>query len=176
MKNLNHHHYSNLVILLLSFSVHSCHQPHLNAQDGETLPNKTGKKTSVVAGTLSTPTTDLITSLEHLETNMGIESNDEMPHSGTASKLPSRKRPVEALYHDTEEKKESPTALTQPSVSRAISVPSIHNMAQDLQKSDEMTVSPVHTVARLTMTEQKDTVVTQEDTKKAPKMRKYLKT
>lgn len=112
MKNLNHHHYNSLVILLLSFSVYNCHQAHLYAQDGETLPNKTGPKTSVVGGILSTPTTDFITSLEHPETNMRIESNEEMPHNGTASKLPSRKRLAETLYHDTEEKKESPTALT----------------------------------------------------------------
>ncbi len=162
MKNLNHHCYNSTVILLLSFSVHSCQQSHLHVQDGETLRNKTDQETPAVGGTLSTPIKNPA-SLEHSESNMGIENNEEMPDSGTASRLLSQKRSADALRHDPEEKKESPTALG-PSTTYAPSTAPIQNITQRPHQSDAMTVLSAHTVARLTTTEQQDAEMVKIDT------------
>ena len=85
---------------------------------------------------------------------------------------PSRKRPAEALFQDTEEKKESPTALEQP-MSSATSVIPVRDIAasitQTSQESAAMTLSPFHAVTALTKTEQQNIVMAKTEIKDASK-------
>ena len=85
---------------------------------------------------------------------------------------PSRKRPVEALSHDTEEKEESPTASEQP-MSRVASMTPGRSIAASMTKASQESaataVSPVQVATALAKTESQDIVMTPEDTKDATK-------
>ena len=95
---------------------------------------------------------------------METGSNKEIPSGGAASKVLSRKRSAESLYHETEEKKESPTALGQ-SIAHTPSTALVQNITQSLHQPNAVTVSSGHTVAGLVKTKQQDAVMKQSDTK-----------
>ena len=169
MKNFQCPCCSSIAILLLSLSTHGCHPSHLHARDEETAHSNTaGESTSVSKGTLSTPNRGLRTSPKYPVASTDTLGNEKTPDSGAASMLPSRKRPAEALFQDTEEKKESPTALEQP-MSPATSVIPVRDIAasitQTAQESAAMAPSPAHAVAALAKTEQQDTVMAKAETK-----------
>jgi hypothetical protein len=93
-----------------------------------------------------------------------------LPKSTPEATTPSRKRSAEALFYDTEEKKESPTALEQPCDTSAIPVRSIAaSMQQASQESATMTVSSGQAAMALAKTEQQDMVMAQKNLKSISK-------
>lgn len=132
-------------MLLVGFFAHSCYQSHLHVQNEEILPSNIDQKAPGGRGTLSEPIKNTSASLAYSDTNMGVGSKKYAPNSDTISRLTPRKRPAEALYHDTEEKKESPTALERLPTSQAISALPSQNVVQqnaamaqeDIKKSTE---------------------------------------
>ncbi len=130
--------------LLISLTLHSC-QHHLQVTREEE--------------STTTPETSMRTSKSPMNTTMETTT-------------PSRKRSAEALSHDTEEKKESPTALEQP-VSHATSVIPVRSIAASMtqasQESATMMASPVQAETALAKTESQNVVMTPEDIKESSK-------
>jgi len=99
MKNFQCQRYSSILLLLLSLIIHGCNPSHLYVSDEETSLNKTDGATPVSDGISSTPATDSHASPEHLwsSTSIDTKSHEQIGDDGTASMLPSRKRPAEEL-------------------------------------------------------------------------------
>jgi hypothetical protein len=157
-----------MVMLLLGLTVYNCQQPHLQARDEEMPPGKAGEYTPAPNVTLSTPTKGLQAALNHPAAGMDTVSNKKTPGSGATRMLSPRKRSAEALSHDTEEKKKSPTASAQPGSRVASMTPGrsiAASMTQASQKSAAMAISPVHATRALTKAERKNAGMIPEDTK-----------
>lgn len=174
MKNLQYERCSSIIVLFLSLLIHGCHPSHLYVRDEETSLNKADGAIPVSSDALSTPATSLQASLKRplAGTVTDTGSNEKIPDGGVVSMLTSRKRSAEALFQDTEEKKESPTALGLP-VSRVASMTPgrsiAASMTQASQESATMMASPVQAATTLAKAESQDTVMTLEDTKDAAK-------